>query len=230
MPYRLDWKIVLAGAAMLIGGVPTLAHGGSSVGHSSVRSAGPTSTRVSPSARSITSPAPAGRMLVTTAPNVRTMTTTGPPTSAVADPPSIVTTAPLTISGAGRRSASDLSQFNPGAQDLAMPAVSAARTAVTTTTATTTGSQILGVNGLVLRNVTTSGAVAQAPTRAAIAPTAIIGPQGEVIATSGGSSRTGGGAMGRTMPECMAAWDKATHITQTRWRELCADTLTEPHI
>jgi hypothetical protein len=28
----------------------------------------------------------------------------------------------------------------------------------------------------------------------------------------------------------MAAWDKATHITKTRWRQICAVTLTEPHI
>src|SRR5262249_17041475 len=38
------------------------------------------------------------------------------------------------------------------------------------------------------------------------------------------------GATGRTMPECMAAWDKATHITKSRWREICVRTLTEPHI
>ena len=94
----------------------------------------------------------------------------------------------------------------------------------------TTGSQVLGVNGVLLPNATTSGAVAQAPTTAAISAVAIIGSQGEVIATSGGSSLIGGGASGRTMPECMAAWDKATHITKTRWRQLCAVTLTEPHI
>ena len=69
---RLDRKIVLAGATMLIGGVPALAHGGGSVGHSShshsaarvgasTKSIGPTSTRMSPGTRSITSPALSGQ-------------------------------------------------------------------------------------------------------------------------------------------------------------------------
>jgi hypothetical protein len=47
------------------------------------------------------------------------------------------------------------------------------------------------------------------------------------FATSGGSS---GGASGRTMQECMAAWDKGTHVAKPRWREICARTLTYPHI
>jgi hypothetical protein len=152
------------------------------------------------------------------------------------------------MSGGGG-SPTDLSQFNPGAQDLATPAVSPPTTTnitdlvapaasgllstdLTTTTLFTTGSQVttgsavLDVNGALVPNAATSGAVAQASTTAAISSVAIIGSQGEVIATSGGSSLIGGGASGRTMPECMAAWDKATHITKTRWRQLCADTLT----
>ena len=32
------------------------------------------------------------------------------------------------------------------------------------------------------------------------------------------------------MPECMAAWDKATHITKTRWKGICARTLTESEV
>jgi hypothetical protein len=266
---RLGLKIVLAGATMLIGGVPALAHGSGSVGHSShphsaarvgasTKSIGPTSTRMSLGTRSITSPALAARMLVTTVPSVPTMTTASPKTSVAADPPTpgaaAASTSRSTMSGGARGgSSTDLSQFNPGAQDLATPAVSPPTTTditdlvapaatgllttdITTTTLlttgsqVTTGSQILGVNGVLLPNAATSGAVAQAPTTAAISSIAIIGSQGEVIATSGGSSLIGGGASGRTMPECMAAWDKATHITKMRWRQLCADTLTEPNI
>ena len=197
---------------------------------------------------------------MTTALGAPPMTTKGPTTSAVTDPPAADPPAPgaaatstssSTTSGGGRGgSSTDLSQFNPGLQDLATPAVSAPTTTnitdlaapgasglvttdVTTTTLLTTGSQVttgslvLGVNGVLLPNDATSGAVAQAPTTAAISSVAVIGSQGEVIATSGGSSLIGGGASGRTMPECMAAWDKATHITKTRWQQLCADTLTE---
>jgi hypothetical protein len=261
---RLGLKIVLAGATMLIGGVP--ANGGGSVGHSSIsaarvgasaRSVGPTSIRMSPRSTA-SSPVPAARMLVTTVPSVPTMTTASPKASVAADPPTpgaaAASTSRSTMSGGARGgSSTDLSQFNPGAQDLATPAVSPPTTTnitdlvaptatgllttdITTTTLlttgsqVTTGSQILGVNGVLLPNAATSGAVAQAPTTAAISSIAIIGSQGEVIATSGGSSLIGGGASGRTMPECMAAWDKATHITKMRWRQLCADTLTEPNI
>ena len=252
---RLDQMIVLAGVTMLIEVAPALAHGGGSHGHSrSSRSLGLASTRASPGARSTTSPAPSSRMLVTTALGAPAMTTKVSTPSAVADPPSAPTTAASTSpstqsSGGGGGSRTDLSQFNTGAQDLATPAVSPPTTTnitdlaipsasgllstdLTTTTLFTTGSQVttgsavLDVNGALVPNAATSGAVAQASTTAAISSVAIIGSQGEVIATSGGSSLIGGGARGRTMPECMAAWDKATHITKTRWRQLCADTLT----
>jgi hypothetical protein len=261
---RLDRMIVLAGLAMLIGVVPALAHGGTSPGHghspisaahigASIRYFGPASTRVSPGPRSVASPAPMARMVVTTALSAPAVTTNGTTTSPGADPPAQGATAPSASSSTrsgGGGSPTDLSQFNPGAQDLATPAVSPPTTTnitdlvaptatgllttdITTTTLlttgsqVTTGSQILGVNGVLLPNAATSGAVAQAPTTAAISSIAIIGSQGEVIATSGGSSLIGGGASGRTMPECMAAWDKATHITKMRWQQLCADTLTE---
>ena len=116
-------------------------------------------------------------------------------------------------------------------QQAAVSAISAPMTTdITSIAPIVIGSQILGGSGLIQANAATSGAVAQAPTIAAISSVAIIGSQGEVIATSGGSSLTGGGASGRTMQECMEAWDKATHITKARWRQLCAVTLTEPHI
>ena len=119
-------------------------------------------------ARSITSPAPLAEMLMTTALGAPVMTTKGPTTSAVADPPaadpqapgaSAASTSPSRMSGGGRGgSSTDLSQFNPGLQDLATSAVSAPTTTnitdlaipaasgqlttdITTTTPLTTGSQ-----------------------------------------------------------------------------------------
>ena len=114
--------------------------------------------------------------------------------------------------------------------ELATPAISAPLTTASATT-TTIGSSILNVANLMLPNTSTSGAVPQAAVTAAILPptAAIVGTEGEVIATSGGSSITGG-ATGRNMPECMAAWDKDTHMTKTKWREVCARTLTEEHM
>ena len=86
-----------------------------------------------------------------------------------------------------------------------------------------------GATGLLVPSTTTSGAVPQSPTSGAILPltAAVVGTEGEVIATSGGSSGIDIGATGRNMPECMAAWDQATHITKTRWRVICARTLRE---
>jgi len=79
-----------------------------------------------------------------------------------------------------------------------------------TTTQTSTGSQALsvsplqpntGANGLPL-TATNSGAI---PT--SIGGTAVLG------------------ATGRDMTECMAAWDTKTHITKSRWRQICSETL-----
>jgi hypothetical protein len=221
----------------------------------STKSFGSAATQMSPGARSGASPARMLVTTALGAPVVtmKGPTTSAVADPPAADPPA-AGAAPNTSSstmsgGGGGRSSTDLSQFNSGAQDLATPAVSPPTTTnitdlvapsasgllstdLTTTTLFTTGSQVttgsavLDVNGALVPNAATSGAVAQASTTAAISSVAIIGSQGEVIATSGGSSLIGGGASGRTMPECMAAWDKATHITKTRWRQLCADTLT----
>ena len=38
------------------------------------------------------------------------------------------------------------------------------------------------------------------------------------------------GATGRDMSECVAAWETKTHITKSRWREICEQTLVEPQI
>jgi hypothetical protein len=44
--------------------------------------------------------------------------------------------------------------------------------------------------------------------------------------TGGGSARREG-ASGHDMQTCMATWDKGTHITKARWRQICARTLRE---
>jgi hypothetical protein len=180
-----------------------------------------------------------------------TSTAADPP---AADPPApsatTAATSPGTLGG-GQGSSANLSQFNTGALDVAtpavspplttdlnsatlpspganlesaIPAVSGLQTGASTST-TTVSASIISAENLLLLSTATSGAVAQAPTTAAISSAAIIGTQGEVIATSGGSSLRGGGASGRTMQECVAAWDKPTHMTKTLWRQVCARTL-----
>ena len=149
-------------------------------------------------------------------------------------PPSTTDITSVTISGPQLLGASS--------PESAVPAVSAPTTtegAVTSTVGTSipnTGSVILPnaatsgavpqgpVSASTMPNTETSGAVPQAPVSAAILPptAAVVGTEGEVIATSGGSSGVDIGATGRDMPGCMAAWDKATHMTRTKWREVCA--------
>jgi hypothetical protein len=72
-----------------------------------------------------------------------------------------------------------------------------------------------GANGLPL-TATTSGA----PAVAATTTGAIATPSGTAVL----------GATGRDMPECMAAWDTKTHITKSRWLEICKSTLVEPDL
>ena len=119
---RLDQMIVLAGAAMLIGVAPALAHGGGSHGHghsslsaarvgASTKLSAPAATQVAPGARS--TPAPLARMLVTTALGAPAMTTKVSTTSTAADPPSAPATAASTSpsaqsSGGGGGSRTDL--------------------------------------------------------------------------------------------------------------------------
>jgi hypothetical protein len=45
---------------------------------------------------------------------------------------------------------------------------------------------------------------------------------------SGGATRQG--AVGRTMAECEAAWDRKTHMSKDTWRDTCRRTLTAPHL
>ena len=94
-----------------------------------------------------------------------------------------------------QRGRKDLTEYDLGqpceriqSDDLAIPSASGLlSTDLTTTTLFTTGSQVttgsavLDVNGVLVPNAATSGAVAQAPTTAAISSVAIVGSQGEVI-------------------------------------------------
>lgn len=52
--------------------------------------------------------------------------------------------------------------------------------------------------------------------------------QRAAVKAAGSSPRIG--ASGRDMPGCMSAWDPKTHVEKSRWREICARTLTSPHI
>jgi hypothetical protein len=158
------------------------------------------------------------------------------------------TTSTSTFSQGAPGSPPNLSSANPGAVDqnastdpaqiqapIGAPGASPSTPSSTTTTGdqaamATTGDQILGANGVQLPNVgaTTSGAVPPQPNAAL--PGQVAASRGEVDATSGGSSGVDLGATGRNMPECMAAWDAKTHITKSRWRDICARTLGEPHV
>jgi hypothetical protein len=147
----------------------------------------------------------------------------------------VTTTSPTstgTSAGRGGGSSPNLSAFNPGAQDqnapadpnqMRLPTGAPGSPSTATGTATpTTGDQTLGANGVQLPNVgaATNGAV----------PGQVTSNRGEVNASSGGTARPDPGATGRNMTECMSAWDSKTHIAKPRWREICARTLTEPHI
>ena len=76
-----------------------------------------------------------------------------------------------------------------------------------------------------------SGAPPQAATEAPIGPDdnsqagAVRDPN---VETGGGAARTG--ATGRTVEECMAAWEPETHMSKENWRETCERTLQGPHI
>jgi len=178
-----------------------------------------------------------------TAPSTTTSPTRPSPSAPISttSPAVTVTTSPtttttMTTSGAGARGGSsstpNLGALNPGAQDQNAPTepnriasptgAPGSPTTATGTPTPTTGDRLLGANGVQLPNVgaATSGAV----------PGQVTTNRGEVNASGGGTARPETGATGRNMTECMSAWDSKTHITKPRWREICARTLTEPHV
>ncbi len=63
-------------------------------------------------------------------------------------------------------------------------------------------------------------------------PTAAVGQIGQSAATSRGSTGGAGGASGVTLGggggtinDCMALWDKDTHMSKSEWRRTCRRTL-----
>jgi hypothetical protein len=237
--------LTFACAVLASVGLTLPAQSASSTSSSSAASRSSAATRAAPAI----SPAPATRVgpgvasptSTGASPGATTITSPGSTTSTAGAGTAVVTTSPSTSSstsattgtGGGRTSTPNLSAFNPGTQDQNAPAdpneiqsptgAPGSTTTVTGTPTPTTGDQILGANGVQLPNVgmTTSGAV---PGQVATTN------RGEVDASGGGTARPDPGATGRNMPECMSAWDAKTHITKLRWRQICARTLTEPHI
>ena len=70
-----------------------------------------------------------------------------------------------------------------------------------------------GVGGLPLTSTSSAPAAAAATSNS-----------GAIAPPSGTASL---GAMGRDMPECMAAWDNRTHIAKSRWKEICKRSLAD---
>ena len=231
----------------LLAATPVFAqsHGSSAASHSTtgaaIRSTAPAATRTtsSPTATAPLSSSPAVSPGNTTSMQALTPGTMSITSSTAS--PVVTTTSPSTASTPGAPGSPNLSSANPGAVDqnaatdpaqiqapVGAPGTPSSTTSSTSTTTAmpTTGDQILGANGVVLPNVgaMTSGAVPTSPNGA-------LQSRGEVDATSGGSGGLDLGATGRNMPECMAAWDTKTHITKSKWHQICARTLTEePHI
>ena len=112
-----------------------------------------------------------------------------------------------------------IGQSNPGTIDInrtidpqaLVPQVSPAISATTMTNPGISTSGVVssplqpntGANGLPL-TATSSGAVPPS-----IGGTAVLG------------------ATGRDMTECMAAWDTKTHISKSRWQQICKSTLVD---
>jgi hypothetical protein len=126
-----------------------------------------------------------------------------------------------------------LSQSNPGTQDLSTPADPNAPLSPQTGTASATSPQT-GTDMTTLQTAPQSGSD---PTAALLNPDTttsaeILSINGALPppfeASSGGRSLMG--ARGKDMQECMEAWDTKTHITKSRWREICSRTLASPHV
>ena len=115
-------------------------------------------------------------------------------------------------------SAVSVGQSNPGTVDINRTIVSQPQALVPVVPTTGSVSSPLapntGVGGLPLTS-TSSGAPAAA---------AATSTSGAIAPPSGTASL---GAMGRDLPECMSAWDRKTHITKSRWKEICKRSLAD---
>ena len=126
----------------------------------------------------------------------------------------IVTVLALAVPAQAKGGAVSIGQSNPGTLDInrtidpqtLVTVTQVGAVAVPTTAAVLSPLQPNTGAGGVLLSATNSGAIAA--------------PSGTAVL----------GATGRDMSECMAAWETKTHITKSRWREICAQTLVEPQI
>ena len=121
-----------------------------------------------------------------------------------------------------RGGAVSIGQSNPGTIDINrtidpqafVPQIGA------TTTPMTTGPQVPSATGAVSSPLQPNAGANGVPLTAT--------NSGAIPTSIGGTAVLG--AAGRDMTECMAAWDTKTHITKSRWREICKSTLVEPTI
>jgi hypothetical protein len=165
--------------------------------------------------------------------------------------PAIAQSTTSSRSGSRGSSTPSIGQANPGTVDISRP-VDPNQTrnlpGAPVSGSITPQTQSLGTNGVTNSPLApNSNGIGQTlPATSTRAPTLGTGTSGAIgtpattttpgtttasgAATSSSSTASSGGATGRNMPECMSAWDKATHISKPRWREICARTLTEPHI
>jgi hypothetical protein len=120
------------------------------------------------------------------------------------------------VSVQARGGSSSVGQSNPGTVDINRTMDPQALVSQVGATAATASSTVSTPVGLLQPNASANGLSLAATTSGAI-PTSNAGTA--VL-----------GAVGRELPECMAAWDTRTHITKSRWRQICAQTLVEPHI
>jgi len=118
----------------------------------------------------------------------------------------------VTVLAQAKGGAVSIGQSNPGTLEINRTidpqtlVTQVGATAIPTTTAVLSQLQPNTGAGGVLLTATNSGAIAA--------------PSGTAVL----------GATGRDMSECMAAWETKTHITKSRWREICEQTLVEPQI
>ena len=124
----------------------------------------------------------------------------------------IVTVLALAVPAQAKGGAVSIGQSNPGTLDIN-------RTMDPQTLVTRVGAAAVPTTAAVLSPLppnTGAGGLPLTATNSA----AIAAPSGTAVL----------GATGRDMSECMAAWETKTHITKSRWREICAQTLVEPQI
>jgi hypothetical protein len=125
-----------------------------------------------------------------------------------------------------------IGQSNPGAIDINRtidPQALVPKIGATTIPTTTAGPQVPSAIGTVSSSLQPNSGANGLPLTATNSgtPAPTITTTGTIALPSGTAVL---GATGRDMPECLAAWDTKTHITKSRWREICKSTLVEPDL